>query len=62
MTELAVLDTTIQKTHEWLKDITMGWVFPTRDRHSPHYGQFCIRCAIDCHRQTQRSSEPSSQF
>jgi uncharacterized protein (DUF2267 family) len=27
MTELAVLDTTIQKTHEWLKDITDGLGF-----------------------------------
>ena len=30
MTELAVLDTTIQKTHEWLKDITDGLGFPNQ--------------------------------
>jgi CBS domain-containing protein len=28
MAQLAVLDTTIQKTHEWLKDITDGLGFP----------------------------------
>ena len=30
MPELAVLDTTIQKTHEWLKDITDGLGFPNQ--------------------------------
>jgi hypothetical protein len=35
MAELAVLDTTMQKTHEWLKDIADGLGFPNQRFRRP---------------------------
>ena len=59
MSNVPVLDSTIQKTHEWLKDITDGLGFPISDRHSRRCGRRCIHCATGCRANMQRSSEPS---